>query len=158
MFFINQPKSSKDLTIFIMFFITLFDIISFFIPDPNVFLWIPASAAEAEATVNPNWISTLLVNDLSTFFIDGRSTFSNGPRSLPRNPPNCSTLDIWVFDDFISFDDLSAKALRRFLTYLSVKKTYLENYFFSTPIMSDDNLRVMPVAVFAVVFTQLKFC
>ena len=37
--FINQPKSSKDLTIFIMFFISSFDIISFFIPDPNVFLF-----------------------------------------------------------------------------------------------------------------------
>ena len=54
------------------------------------FLCIPASAA---AAVNPNRLKTLLANGLITFFIKGNPVFSNGPRSLPRNPPACIILD-----------------------------------------------------------------
>ena len=39
--------------------------------------------------VNPKGIKTLVANDLITFFINGNPIFSNGPRSLPRNPPDC---------------------------------------------------------------------
>ena len=77
------------------------------------FLCIPASAADA-AAVNPKAIKTLLDNGLITLFIGGNPVFSNGPRSLPRNLPDCITLDIRVFDNLISFDDLLAKPLRRF--------------------------------------------
>ena len=49
-----------------MFSISLFDIISVVVPDPKIFLCIPASAAEA-AAVNPNGIKTLLPNGLITF-------------------------------------------------------------------------------------------
>ena len=45
----------------------------------------------------------LLANGLITFFINGNPVFSNGPRSLPRNP-DCTILDIWVFDNLISVD------------------------------------------------------
>ena len=55
---------------------------------PNIFLWIDASVADA-AALNSNGIRMLLSNSLSTFFIEGKPVFSNGPNSLPRNPPNC---------------------------------------------------------------------
>ena len=57
-----------------------------------MFLYIPASAADA-AAVNPNGTETVLANDLITFFINGNPVFSNGPRSLPRSPPDCIILD-----------------------------------------------------------------
>ena len=56
------------------------------------FLCISKSAADA-APVNPKGIKTLLANGLITFFISGNRVFSNGPRSLPRNPPHCIILD-----------------------------------------------------------------
>ena len=66
-------------------------------PDAKIFLCIFASAADA-ALVNPNGIKTLLANGLITFFISGNPVFSNGPRSIPRNHPDCIILNIWVFD------------------------------------------------------------
>ena len=54
------------------------------------FLCTPAFAADAVA-VNPKGIKTLLANVLITFFINGNRGFSNGPRSLPRNPPDVSS-------------------------------------------------------------------
>ena len=52
--FINKPDSSRDLTIYIIS-ISLFEIINVVIPGAKIFLFIPASAANA-ATVNPNGI------------------------------------------------------------------------------------------------------
>ena len=77
-------------------------------PDPKIFLCIPASAADA-AAVNRKWIKTLLANAFITVFIKGNLVFSNGPRSLPRNPPDCIILDNWVFDKLTSVDDLLPK-------------------------------------------------
>ena len=51
-----------------------------------------ASAANA-TVVNLNGIKTLLTNGLITFFINGNYVFDNGPRSLPRNLPDCIILD-----------------------------------------------------------------
>ena len=62
-------------------------------PDPKIFLCIPASAADA-AAVNPKGIKMLLAYGLITFFINVNPAFSNGPRSLPRNPPDCIILGI----------------------------------------------------------------
>ena len=50
-----------------------------------------------DAAFDPNGIQTLLANGLSTFFINGKSTFINGPRSLARNPPDCTILGSWDF-------------------------------------------------------------
>ena len=47
----NNPESSRDFTILMRSSISLFDIINVAFPDPNIFLCIPASAADA-ATVN----------------------------------------------------------------------------------------------------------
>ena len=76
--------------------ISSFDIISVVVPDPKIFLCIPASAADA-AVVNPDEIKTLLANGLITFFINGNPVFSNGPRSLPINPPDCIILALRTF-------------------------------------------------------------
>ena len=78
--------------------ISSFDISSFvlLLPEPKIFLCITASAADA-ATVNPNGIKTLLANCLITSFINGNAAFSNGPRSPPRNLPDCIILDNWIF-------------------------------------------------------------
>ena len=46
----------------------------------------------------------LLAYGLITFFINVNPAFSNGPRSLPRNPPDYIILGIWVFDSLISVD------------------------------------------------------
>ena len=73
--------------------ISLFHIISVLIfPDPNIFLCIPASAADA-AAVNPKGIKTLLGNGLITSFINGNRVFSNGPSNLATNPPDSIILD-----------------------------------------------------------------
>ena len=56
--FINKPDSSRDLTIFIISFISSFEIINVVTPDPDMVLSIVASVA-AVATVNPNGIKML---------------------------------------------------------------------------------------------------
>ena len=61
-----------------------------------------------------------LASGLTTLFINGNPVFNNGPKSLPRNPPNCTMLDNCVFDNLISVDVWLAKALRRVVTYLIV--------------------------------------
>ena len=61
------------------------------------------SAADA-AAIHPNGIKTLLVNGWSTFFISGKRAFSNGSRTLPRNPRGCIILGSWVFDSVILAD------------------------------------------------------
>ena len=47
-------------------FISSLEIIDVVLPDPNMFLWIAASIADA-AAVNPNRIKTILANRLTTF-------------------------------------------------------------------------------------------
>ena len=66
------------------------------VPDPNIFLLIAASVADA-AAVNPNGIKSYLANGLSTFPIRRKSVFGNGPKCLPKTPPDCPILCNWVF-------------------------------------------------------------
>ena len=54
-------------------------------PDPRLFLWIPASAADVAAVIPYG----AKASGWSTFFIYGISIFSIGPRSLPRHPLDC---------------------------------------------------------------------
>ena len=72
------------------------------------------------ASVSLNCTKTSLANSLNLSFIKGKPVFSNGPGSLPRNPPNCTILDNWVFKNSILADELFAKALRRHENSLSV--------------------------------------
>ena len=69
--FNNSPDSSRYLILFITSSISLFDIINVLVPepevpDPRIFLWIPASATDAAAS-NPSGISKLLANGWITF-------------------------------------------------------------------------------------------
>ena len=61
MSFINKPDSSRDLTIFMISFISLLEIINVVVLDPNIFLWTAPSVAAA-AAVNPTGIKTRLAN------------------------------------------------------------------------------------------------
>ena len=65
--FNNKPESSRDFIILIISSISSFDIISVVFSDPNIYLCVPASAADA-AAVNPKGSNTLLANGLITFF------------------------------------------------------------------------------------------
>ena len=66
--FTNKSDSSRDLTIFMISSTSSFEIIHIVIPNPKIFLCIPASVDDA-ADVNPNSIKTVLAYGLSTFFI-----------------------------------------------------------------------------------------
>ena len=66
-------------------------------------------------------------NVLSAFFIKGKPVFSNGPRSLPKNPPGCPVLCNWFFDNFILADELFVKALQNLKTCVLVNDNYTEN-------------------------------
>ena len=108
--FINKPDYLSDLTIFIISFISSLEIINVLLPDQNILLWIAASVADA-AAINPNGFKMLLVNGFSTHHIKGNPVFSNGPKSLPKNLPDCPMLCNWVFDNFILSEESFAKVL-----------------------------------------------
>ena len=69
----------------------MFEIINVVAADPEIFFEIAASVGDA-ATINPNGIKTLLANGLSMFPVKGNPTFSNSPKPLPKNPPDCPIL------------------------------------------------------------------
>ena len=60
--FNNKPEPSSDFTILIRSSMSLFNIISVVLPDPNIFLFIPSSAADA-AAVNSGGINILLAGN-----------------------------------------------------------------------------------------------
>ena len=61
---------------FIMSFISSFEIIEVVVPEPCIFFWIPASIAE---------VTTGIHNGANTFFATGIATFVNGPANLLNN-------------------------------------------------------------------------
>ena len=87
----NKPDTSRDLTIFLISFISLFEMINVVTQDLNIFLQIAASVADA-AAVNPKCIKKLLANGLSTVHFEDNPVFSNGPKRLAKNPPFCHIL------------------------------------------------------------------
>ena len=119
----------------------------------DFFLCIPTSAADAPA-VNPEGIKTPLANGLITFFIN--PVFSNVPRSLPTNPPDCVTLDNWVFDHLMSVEKWFAKALRRFAACLLVNKNLWGKLVSLSPIIFDDNLKTTSVSSFIAEFNLIS--
>ena len=96
------------------------------IPDPIAFFWKAESVADA-AAVKSRGIKTLLANDLSTYFIKCKPVFRNGPKCLPKNPPDCRILCNWVFGNFKLANELLANALRSLETCLLVEN-YAENF------------------------------
>ena len=99
--FINKLHSSGDLTIFIISYIALLEIINLMVPKPKplefwdldlkILLCVPASATDA-AIVNPSGIKTLSAVVLSTCFLNGIPVFNKDLRSLLRNLPHCIIL------------------------------------------------------------------
>ena len=110
--------------------ISSLEIINVVLPDPNILLLVAASVADADA-VNPNGSETLLANCLSTFHVKGNPVFSNGPKRLPKNPPDCSILCTWVFDDFLLAKELFVKVLRSFETRVLVNNNLSGKLFSS---------------------------
>ena len=79
----------------------------------------------------PNGITTLLAKGLSTFLIKDNPVFSNGPKVLPKNPPDCLILCSWVFDNFILAEEFIAKVLRNFRTCVLVNNNLCGKLFSS---------------------------
>ena len=111
-----------------MSFISSFEIINVFIPDPNIFLWIATSVADAAAVI-PNGIGTLLANGLSTFPIKGNPVVRNGTKSLPKILLDCLILCNWVFDSFILAEELFAEALQSLETCVLVDNNLSRKLF-----------------------------
>ena len=153
--FINQPSSSRDLIYFMISIISSLKDINVVLPDPNIFLWIAASVADA--AVKPNGIKTLFANGLSTFSIKCNPAFSNGPKSLPKSPPDCCILCNWVFDNFIFAEELFAEALRSFETCVLVKNNLWGKLFsvLESPITFGKTLKVTSVPFFIPDFSLL---
>ena len=109
-------------------------------PDSNIFLWIAAFVADAAAAANLNGIKTILANCLSTFPIKGNPVFNNGPKSLPKNPPDCTIVDNWVFENLISANEPFAKALQICETCVLVNNNLCAKLFWSleSPIIFDE--------------------
>ena len=122
-----------------------------------MFLWIAAFAADA-AAVNPNGIKTLLANGLSAFLIKGNPAFSNGPKSLPKNPPECPILCNWVFDSYILAEELFTKALRSLKTCVLVNNNWCRKLFSSleSPTTLDKIVKVTSIPFFIPDFNLLS--
>ena len=118
-------------------------------PDPNIPLWIAASVPDA-AAVNPNSIEALLANGLSTLPIKGNRVFNYGPKSLPKNPPDCPVLGNWVFDNFILADEPFEKAFRSLETCVLVNINLGRKLFSSleSTIIFDERFKVTAVLFF----------
>ena len=119
-------------------------------------LWTVASVAAAGA-VNTNGIKALLANGLSKL-IKGKPVFSNGTRSLPKNPPDCPILYNWVFVNFILADELFARALWSLETYVLVNNNLYGKLVSSLelPIIFDESLNVASEPFFNADFSLLS--
>ena len=92
-----------------------------------------------------------MVNGLNAFPIKGNPVFSNGPKSLPRNPPDCPILCKGVFDNFVILaEGLLTKALRSFETCVLVKNNPCGKLFSSleSPTTFDEIFEVNSVPFF----------
>ena len=95
-----------------------------------------------------------LANSLSTFPIKSNPVFSNGPKSLPKNPPDCTILCNSIFDNFILADEPFAKALRNFETCVLVNNNLCGKLFSSleSPRTLDEIFKVTSVLFFILIY------
>ena len=130
-------------------FISSLEVINVILSDPNIFLGTAASVADA-AALNLNVIKTPLANGWSTFPIKDNSVlvlkFSNGSKSIPKNPLDCRILCKKVFDNSILAEEWLAKALRSFETCVLVNGNPWGNLFSSleSPTTFNESFKVMP--------------
>ena len=110
------------------------------------------------AAVNPTGTKILLANGFSTFSIKDKSVFNNAPRSLPKNSPDCPILYNWVFDNFISANELLENVLGNLETYLLIKNDLCGNLISSLelPITFDERFKVTLVLFFIPDFNLLS--
>ena len=122
----------------------------------QTFFWIAVSVTDATA-VNPNGIKTLLANSLSTFPIKYNPVFSNGSKSLPKNPPDYPILCNRVFDNFIFAYEPFGKSLRIFETCVLVNKNLPTKLFSSLepPTTFEESFKVASVPFFIPDFNLL---
>ena len=127
-------------------YVSSLEIISVAVTDPNFFLWIAASVVDA-TVVNPNDIKTLLANSFNKFF---NPFFSDGLKSLPKNPPDCPILRNWVFDDFILAEELFVKAFRNLKTFVLVNNNLCRKFSSSleSPTISDETFKITSIPFF----------
>ena len=95
---------------------------------------------------------------MSTFFIKSKPVFSNGPRSLPKNIPDCTILDSGVFDNFILVDKLFVKALGSLMACVSVSSSLYGKLVASLElaITFDERFKVIPGPFFIPDFNLLS--
>ena len=93
-----------------------------------------------------------MVDSVSTFFINGNQSFINGPRSQPRDLPDCFILGNCIFDSFLFTYKLFAKGLSRYETCLPGNIKLYGKIVSLLPIMFDYNLRVTSAALFVADF------
>ena len=110
------------------------------------------------AAVNTNGIKMLLANDVSTLPIKGNAVFSNGPKSPPKNPPDCTILDNWVFENFILAVESFETALQLFKTCVLVNNNLWGKLFSSleSPTIFDERFKVASVPFFIADFNLLS--
>ena len=120
------------------------------------FLHIPASTADV-STVNPKEIEALLANGVITLFIKGNPVFSNEPRSLPTNTPDCIILDNGVFNNLISVNDFFGNSIRRFSTCLLVNDNLWGKLISPLQTIFDDNRETNPVLFIYLFICRLSF-
>ena len=104
--------------------------------------WIVASATDTAAP-HHNSSKILLAIVLSTFPIRDESVFIKGPRSLPKNPPNCTSLD------YISCEPVS-EALKIFKTCVLVINSWWVILVLSlvSPITFNERFKVSWISFF----------
>ena len=102
------------------------------------------------AGVTPNGVKRLLANCLSTFFIKDNPAFSNVPKSLPKNCPDCPILCNGVFDSFILSEEYFVKALASFETFVLVNNNLCRKLFSSleSPTIFDESVKLTSVPYF----------
>ena len=93
-----------------MSFISSFEIIKVVVPESSIFfllyiyIYIYIFVFQDQQQMLQQLIimglRPLLANGLITFFINGNTVFNNGPKSLPRYPPD------WIILDNLSFIQL----------------------------------------------------
>ena len=72
-----------------------------------------------------------LANGSFTFFIKGKPVFSNGLKSIPKNPSDCPILYNGVFHYSILAEEPFAKALQSLKTYVLVHNNLCGKLFSS---------------------------
>ena len=96
---------------------------------------------------------------LSKFPVKRNPVFSNDPKSLPTNPPDCPNLCNWVFNNFILDEELFAKALRSHETCVLVNNNSWGKLFSSleSPTACHEILKVFSVPFFIRNFNLLSY-